>query len=136
MAVQPFGRSSLATGRRKIMNKHEFEPAFGFAANLCGVMTNGKPCAQIADHVTHSKPHEIRFARLEMVDDQLVETDVRSIKKSDIRKCPNYILVAEHYRENGSCKCDDPAERARMIAEWGYSEVDIIPKFPEEENKS
>jgi hypothetical protein len=30
-----------------------------------------------------------------------------------------------HYRADGSCKCDDPVEQARMIREWGYSESDF-----------
>ena len=34
-------------------------------------------------------------------------------------------MVAEHYRTDGSCKCDDPQEQAMMIREWGYSESDF-----------
>ena len=44
-------------------------------------------------------------------------SNVRNIEQSAIMKCPHLILVAEHYRADGSCRCDDP--RARM-AEWGY----------------
>ena len=32
---------------------HEFEPAFGFAANLCGYRVDGLPCAQIASADVH-----------------------------------------------------------------------------------
>lgn len=49
-------------------------------------------------------------------------TDVRQIKQSDISKCPFVILVPEHYRADGSCKCDDADERKRMIEEWDYTE--------------
>jgi len=28
--------------------------------------------------------------------------------------------MPEHYRDDGSCKCDDPEEQAMMIREWGY----------------
>jgi hypothetical protein len=34
-------------------------------------------------------------------------TDERFIKRSDIGACPQYILVPEHYREDGSCRCDE-----------------------------
>jgi hypothetical protein len=32
--------------------------------------------------------------------------------------CPHLILVPEHYRDDNTCKCDDPNER--VMAEWGY----------------
>lgn len=32
-------------------------------------------------------------------------TDVRVIKQSDIMRCPMFILVPDHYRDDGSCKC-------------------------------
>lgn len=50
---------------------------------------------------------------------------VVTMKQSDLRKCPFFILVPEHYRADGSCKCDDPAHRAKMIAEWGYTPADF-----------
>jgi len=46
------------------------------------------------------------------------QTNVRAIKQSDIGKCPHYILVADHYRFDGTCRCDDP-KNSEMI-EWGY----------------
>jgi hypothetical protein len=51
--------------------------------------------------------------------------NVREIKQSDLQRCTFTILVADHYREDGSCKCDDKAHRAMMIAEWGYSKTDF-----------
>lgn len=60
-----------------------------------------------------------RFSKLQMVNGAPVETDVREIKRSDILKCPNCILVADHYREDGTCKCDDPSEA--VMREWGYA---------------
>lgn len=36
----------------------------------------------------------------------------------DIKACPNCIMVFNHYRENGTCKCDDPNET--KMASWGY----------------
>jgi hypothetical protein len=52
---------------------------------------------------------------------------VRTISQSKIMACPHVIIAAEHYREDGSCKCDDPEEQRRMIREWGYSESDFDP---------
>lgn len=43
---------------------------------------------------------------------------VRILKHADIRKCPHVIFVPEHYRDDGSCKCDDPTET--VMATWGY----------------
>lgn len=33
--------------------------------------------------------------------------DLRTLKQSDIRKCPHFILLASHYREDGSCRCNE-----------------------------
>ncbi len=46
---------------------------------------------------------------------------IRVLKHSDIRRCPFVILIPDHYRADGTCKCDDATERARMIREWGYT---------------
>lgn len=66
--------------------------------------------------------HEIQFATLQP-DGTL--TNQRSLKQSAVRACPFFILVPEHYREDGSCRCDDPEHRKLMIAEWGYTEEDF-----------
>ena len=34
------------------------------------------------------------------------------------RRCPHFIFVASHYREDGSCKCDDPKDPD--MKSWGY----------------
>jgi len=52
-------------------------------------------------------------------------TEIREIKQSDLRKCPHFILVASHYRGDGTCKCDDPEEREMMIRDWDYTEEDF-----------
>lgn len=46
-------------------------------------------------------------------------TNTRLIKQSDIAACPQFIMVPEHYREDGSCRCDDPL--AVEMEEWGYT---------------
>jgi len=48
-------------------------------------------------------------------------TNVRTISRASIGACRFLILVPDHYRVDGSCKCDDPAHRKTMIAEWGYT---------------
>ena len=53
-------------------------------------------------------------------------TIVREIKQSDLAKCRFLILNADHYREDGSCKCDDPEHRAMMIREWDYRKKDFV----------
>jgi hypothetical protein len=46
-------------------------------------------------------------------------TDQRQIRQADIRACPHVIMMPEHYRDDGSCRCNDP-EHTEM-AEWGYA---------------
>ncbi len=50
---------------------------------------------------------------------------VGMVKQSDIIKCPHIILVSEHYREDGSCKCDDPEEQRMLIKKCGYKKSDF-----------
>lgn len=47
------------------------------------------------------------------------ETNVRTLRQSDMQKCPHFIMVPEHYRPDGTCKCNDPNEA--IMAEWGYT---------------
>lgn len=72
--------------------------------------------------------HEITFG--ELTPDGL--TNVRVMRQSNLMSCPFTILVPEHYRPDGTCLCDDPEERARMIREWEYTEEDFqdIPLRP------
>jgi hypothetical protein len=61
----------------------------------------------------------VRFSKLKLDEHGIaVETDIREIAQSDIMKCPHAIFVGEHYRADGSCRCNDP-EHVEM-AEWGY----------------
>lgn len=64
--------------------------------------------------------HAIAFSEGHVENGQLKVTNTRMIRQSDIRGCPFFIMVASHYRDDGSCKCDDPIEQAMMIREWGY----------------
>lgn len=69
--------------------------------------------------------HEVKFGTLHP-DGTL--TNVRYVKQTDIGKCPHFIMVPEHYRTDGSCKCDDLDEQAMMIKEWGYHKSDFKRK--------
>jgi hypothetical protein len=68
----------------------------------------------------------IVFSDARIVGGELVRSNTRLIKQSDIRACPFAILVPTHYRADGSCKCDDGEERAMMIREWEYEEADFV----------
>lgn len=47
------------------------------------------------------------------------------MKQDTLKSCPHVIFHPEHYRPDGSCKCNDPTEQERMIKEWGYSREDF-----------
>jgi hypothetical protein len=65
-----------------------------------------------------------RFARIE-ADHSVVE--LGSVSQAAMLRCPRVIIDFDHYRPDGTCKCDDPAEQERMIREWGYSRADFPP---------
>jgi len=52
-------------------------------------------------------------------------SNVRMIKQDSIKGCPFFILMPDHYREDGTCKCNDSIERNKMIKEWGYEKSDF-----------
>lgn len=57
----------------------------------------------------------MRYTKLTFVGGKPVDTE---IVHNEPRRCPHAIFVGEHYRANGSCRCDDPS--ATVMAEWGY----------------
>ena len=65
-----------------------------------------------------SDEREVRFSELHLEGGEPVETNVRHISYADIKRCPHTILLPEHYREDGTCRCDDP-DYPEMI-EAGY----------------
>jgi len=69
--------------------------------------------------------HEIRFSEGKIVGGRVVESNVRYLKKSDINKCPFLIFGPEHYRADGTCKCNDPEHRKMMKREWQYTDADF-----------
>ena len=46
-------------------------------------------------------------------------TDVEIVDRGVIEKCPHVIFDPDHYRPDGTCKCDDPNNS--IMKEWGYS---------------
>ena len=47
-----------------------------------------------------------------------VFTSVRVIRREDIMRCPNFILVPDHYNADGTCRCND--ELHSEMKEWGF----------------
>lgn len=70
-----------------------------------------------------------RFSKLS-VDEHgnVTETEVREVSQSDIAKCPHVIFVPDHYRPDGSCRCNDPTHAD--MAEWGYEWHDGLWRSP------
>ena len=46
------------------------------------------------------------------------ESNVRDIPQSAMLECPHCIIVADHYRQDNTCRCDD--ETHTEMLEWGY----------------
>jgi hypothetical protein len=69
-----------------------------------------------------SKEHEVEFGTIQE-DGQLV--NVRWIRYADMGRCKFTIMMPDHYRVDGSCKCDDLEHRQLMIEEWGYKRSDF-----------
>lgn len=42
----------------------------------------------------------------------------RTIPQTEIMRCPHLIMVPEHYRDDNTCRCDDPDHTE--MREWGY----------------
>lgn len=47
-----------------------------------------------------------------------VEPIVRVLSAAAIRGCEFFILDPDHYREEGTCRCDDPDHEE--MDSWGY----------------
>ena len=60
----------------------------------------------------------VEFSEGKLDGDVFSVRHVRTIQQSSVRKCPHFVLTPEHYREDESCRCDDPNHTD--MAEWGY----------------
>ena len=47
-----------------------------------------------------------------------VYVHVRTLSQAAMMRCPHFIMVPEHYRDDETCRCDD-SDHTQMI-EWGY----------------
>jgi hypothetical protein len=45
-------------------------------------------------------------------------TRVCTLSQAAMMKCPHCIMVPEHYRDDDTCKCNDPNEV--VMKKWGY----------------
>lgn len=57
----------------------------------------------------------VEISKAVVEDGKMKSVETRTVEP---HKCPHFILSFEHYRENGSCKCDDPGEI--VMRKWGY----------------
>lgn len=46
-------------------------------------------------------------------------THIRTLPQSAMQACPWFIMVPEHYNEDGTCKCTD--ETHTEMEAWGYT---------------
>jgi hypothetical protein len=46
-------------------------------------------------------------------------THERDIDQAKMQACPHFIMVSEHYRQDQTCRCDDPTHTE--MAEWEYT---------------
>lgn len=46
-------------------------------------------------------------------------THIRTIPQSAMLDCPHLLVVPEHYREDFTCRCDDPTHWSMVL--WGYT---------------
>lgn len=76
-------------------------------------------------------PH---FVTLVLQGDRLVESSVRELSLEALRRCRWSLFDPEHYREDGTCKCDSQEERDRLCREYDYAPSDFegIPLRKEE----
>lgn len=59
------------------------------------------------------------------LDDKFEVIEQRTILQSQILKCPFVIMDPDHYRPDGTCKCNCAEERRRMMSEWDYTIEDF-----------
>lgn len=58
---------------------------------------------------------QIEFSRM---DEDGRITQVRTLSSEAVKGCRFFILDPEHYRDNGTCRCDDPDHE--IMDAWGY----------------
>jgi hypothetical protein len=61
----------------------------------------------------------------EVVTGTLTREGVVGVRSINPRRCPFCIFDGSHYRDDGSCKCNDPEEQKRLIRTAGYHKRDF-----------
>lgn len=56
------------------------------------------------------------------MDEEGKVTTIKIIQTADIMRCPKAILVPEHYRDDGSCRCNTPICDVEECRERKYRE--------------
>ena len=65
------------------------------------------------------KSNTIRFSTLSPDGNGgAVETNVQMLKYSDLAQCPHCIFVADHYRADGTCRCNDKSHTEMKGGLW------------------
>jgi len=65
----------------------------------------------------------MHIAEMDLVAAPLVEIKSRTLPQGAVAACPHHFFDMNHYREDGTCKCDDPNET--IIGTWGYVWSDV-----------
>ena len=60
----------------------------------------------------------VEFSEGKLEDGVFSVRHVKTIQQSSIGNCPHFIFDPGHYRDNETCRCDDPSHLE--MAEWGY----------------
>jgi hypothetical protein len=95
-------------------NNDKLESSLNRVVNAIGSTSREMGRGDIRSALNRCKIHE-----------ELASGKIITMKQSDILKCKFAILDLSHYRDDGSCKCNDPEHRKFMIENWEYSESDF-----------
>lgn len=72
-------------------------------------------------------PYDDETVKFSTLHEDGTVTIEREIAQSDIRACSHVIMILEHYRPDGSCRCDDSTHTE--MAEWEYKWNDNTQKW-------
>lgn len=108
--VQTASTRAFARGHR-FYTSETFEDVFGQTDRNVGSMMYSEAC-----ECDYDPGHALKTAKITMM------------RQADLLRCPFAILIPDHYRADGTCKCNDPEEQKMMIKDWGYSPADFARK--------
>ena len=61
------------------------------------------------------------------IEDELKHGKVKVMHRAMIEKCPFVIITPEHYRDDGSCRCNE--REHTIMQEWGYTWDDTAQRW-------